>query len=510
MTTNAAFAAHGVSKSFGPVVALSDVSLSVRAGEVVALMGENGAGKSTLLKIISGDYSADAGTLSLDGAPCEFRSSADARRAGVRVVAQEPEILGHVSVAENIHIGAMTRTSWRYRRSDLVRRTREQLKEFGFADVLDPEVLGCDLSPAQRQLVEIMRVLIDRPAVVAFDEPTSSLTEHEVASLFRLIRRLRAEGTAIIYVSHRMAEIFELADRVTVFRDGKLAGVRVIGETSEAEIVQLMVGRDLEQQFRHNHTVADKVVLRARGLENEHVHDISFDVHSGEVVGIAGLMGAGRSELARTLVGDIPMTSGSVELLGVTLRLRSPRDAVRAGIGLAPEERKAQALLMQRSVRDNLSLAIHDDISRLGFIRRGLERRITGDLVARLRVRTPGLDQLISTLSGGNQQKIVLGRWLARRPHLLILDEPTRGVDVGAKAEIYSIIDQLAADGMAIVVISSELPEVIHLADRVIVMQGGRITGQLDREQATEEAVLRLALPTDIGGAAVATSQGAS
>jgi L-arabinose transport system ATP-binding protein len=485
----------GLTKSFTGVRALRGVDVEVRAGEVLALLGENGAGKSTFLKILSGDYAPDDGEIALNGEQVHFNAASDARRRGIRVIAQEPEILKHVSVAENIFIGNLPHKGRLYSASSVVQAAQAALVEFGFEEVLDATALGSTLSPAQRQIVEIMRGLVARPQVIAFDEPTSSLTENEVAAVFRLIRRLRDYGVAVVYVSHRMHEIFEIADRVAVLRDGSLAGVRVLSETDEPELVRLMVGRDLGSLFARSRVPGGPVMLQVEALENDHVHDASLTVRAGEVVAIAGLIGAGRSELARTIIGDLPHASGTVSVDGRQLALRSPADAIRAGIGLAPEERKAQALLMQRSVRDNISLAILRRISPAHIVRRGEERKIVNSLVDRMRVRTPSIETEVRTLSGGNQQKVVLARWLARRPKVLILDEPTRGVDVGAKAEIYGLIDELAQSGVAVLVISSELPEVIGLADRVLVMQGGRLIGELDHADATEEAILALALP---------------
>lgn len=485
----------GLSKGFTGVQALQNVTLKIRAGEVLALLGENGAGKSTLLKILSGDHAPDEGEIALNDLPVRFRSSGDARRAGIRVIAQEPEIIKHVSVAENIFVGNLTSGSRLFSERQLNRASQRLLEEFGFDSVLDPTAPGDSLSPAQRQIVEIMRGLVDRPEVIAFDEPTSSLTEGEVDALFALIGHLRAAGVAIVYVSHRMAEIFRVADRVAVLRDGKLVGVKRREETTESELVKMMVGRDLGSLYRRTPVQLGETVLTVTGLDSELVHDVSLSVRAGEVVALAGLIGAGRSELARTIVGDLPRHSGEVAVDGVTIRSKSPADAINAGIGLAPEERKAQALLMQRSVRDNMSLAILRQISRFLFVRNGEERRIVTGLVGRMRVRTPSIETEIRNLSGGNQQKVVLGRWIARRPKVLILDEPTRGVDVGAKAEIYGLIDELAQGGVAILVISSELPEVIGLADRILVMEGGRIVGELDSDTANEEAILSLALP---------------
>jgi L-arabinose transport system ATP-binding protein len=333
--------------------------------------------------------------------------------------------------------------------------------------------------------------------IIAFDEPTSSLSDHEVESLFRLIVQLTAEGIAVVYVSHRMKEIFRIATRILVLRDGASVGERLAAETNETELVRMMVGRDLSALFARSPRNLGRVMLRLRNVTTEDVSDISLQVHAGEVVALAGLVGAGRTELAHAVIGDTPLTAGEVEVEGKALHLRSPRDAVRAGLALAPEERKQQALLMKRSVRDNICLAVLSRLQRFRFVSRAEESRIATRYVQELRVRTPTIGQEVSTLSGGNQQKTVLARWLARQAKVLILDEPTRGVDVGAKADIYAIIDKLAAEGSAILVISSELPEVLGLADRIIVMQGGRVTGELSRADATEEKVLALAILED-------------
>jgi L-arabinose transport system ATP-binding protein len=492
---SAPLVAEGVSKSFAGVHALTDVSLDVRAGEVLALMGENGAGKSTLLKIFTADHAPDSGRLLVDGAPVHFSGPADARTAGIRVIGQEPEIVPHVSVAENIAIGALPHRRHRFAARELEQRVTRDIEAYGFGGGLSARTLGSDLSPAQRQLVEILRALSTSPRVLAFDEPTSSLGDAETEALFALIERLRADGVAVVYVSHRMAEIFRVADRVAVLRDGRLVAVRPAAEVDEGELVRMMVGRDLASVFAREERDRERVVLQVDAVTTDDVTDVSLTVRAGEVVALSGLVGAGRSELVKALVGDVPLRSGTVSVDGQALRLRSPRDAVRAGIGFAPEERKAQALVMGRSVRDNVSLAILDRLSRWRLVDRGEERRVVREQTDRLRVRTPSIEHEVRKLSGGNQQKVVLARWLVRRPKVLILDEPTRGVDVGAKADIYRIINALAADGMAVLVVSSELPEVIGLADRVLVMRAGRLTGELSREQATEERILALALP---------------
>ncbi|HTF47203.1 MAG TPA: sugar ABC transporter ATP-binding protein [Pseudonocardia sp.] len=490
----------GVSKQFGPVHALREVSVDFRAGEVTALMGENGAGKSTLLKVLIGALSIDAGTVELDGRPVTFADPTASRAAGVRVVAQEPEIIPHVSVAENIFVGALPARGRLFRKAELVAKAAELILRSGFGQVLHPETLGSRLTPAQRQLVEILRALTDQPRVIAFDEPTSSLADGEVELLFTLIRRLREQGVAVIYVSHRLKEVFALGDRIAVLRDGAHVGTRPVEGTSEAELIRMMVGRDLSSLYHDElaRPAPGDVVLEVSGLSSADVRDISFQVRAGEIVGLAGLIGAGRTELVRALIGAEPTTAGTVTFQGQQRRFHSPRDAVRAGIGLAPEERKAEALFLQRSVRENTAAAIYDRIRTARVINRKKERATVAQFLDRLRVRTPGMEYPVANLSGGNQQKVVLARWLARNPALLILDEPTRGVDVGAKSEIYAIIHELAAAGIAILMVSSELPEVLGLADRIIVMQNGRITGELTRAEATEEGVLALAMADDL------------
>jgi L-arabinose transport system ATP-binding protein len=488
-------AVRGVSKRFGVVQALDSVSLDVRQGEILALVGENGAGKSTLVRILEGVHQPDEGSLEMDGAPRAFRSPADAHFHGVRVIHQEPDIIADLSIAENLFLGDFRRVCGVFLdRRDLARRTRKMLSAFGLEDELWPWTRAGNLGPAQRQLMEIMRALRSGVRLLALDEPTSSLTEDEARRLFDVVRRLRGDGVAIVYISHRMHEVMALADRIAVLRDGHLVATRLSRDVTEGEIVQLMVGRPITELFDRSARNLGPVVLSVRGLTTRRVADISFDIRAGEIVGLAGLVGAGRSELAEAIFGHDRAIAGVVSVAGQAIRLRSPADAIAAGVGFAPEDRKSQALLMLRSVADNVTLCVPDLISRFDFIDRGKQRKIAGAMVERLRVRTPSLDQLVAKLSGGNQQKVVLGRWLARRPKALILDEPTRGIDVGAKAEIYRLIAQLAAEGMALLVISSEMPELLGLADRLLVMAAGRIVADLSRLEATEERVLDLAM----------------
>jgi L-arabinose transport system ATP-binding protein len=487
-----------IRRAFGGVRALRGVTIEARAGEVLALVGENGAGKSTLLKILAGADRPDTGEMTIDGQRAQFGSPRDAHAGGVRVIYQEPEIIPHVSVAENIYVGELPRRAHVVNRRRLYARAREDLARYGFASALPPTELGERLSPAQRQLVEIMRALIANVRVIAFDEPTSSLSNVEVDALFRLINRLRDDGIAVLYVSHRLPEIFRIANRVTVLRDGAVVSTRDVATTSSDELVSMMVGRDLTNMFVRQAHEAGDVVLSVRGLTSDAVTDINFDVRAGEVVGIAGLVGAGRSELAHAIVGSEPISSAELRIDDRPVRIRNPRDAIRAGIGLVPEERKAQALLMERTVRDNVSLVVLRRISTAHVVRPRAERKLAAEFVRRLSVRTPSIEQIVGNLSGGNQQKVVLARGLAMRPRVLILDEPTRGVDVGAKAEIYQLINDLAGDGLAIVVISSELPEILALSDRILVMKAGRITGELARSDASEERILALAMKDEI------------
>jgi L-arabinose transport system ATP-binding protein len=501
------FKINNISKAFPNVQALSDVSLEIHPGEILALVGENGAGKSTLLKIINGDYQQDSGTLSINGQQLSFTNPRQAREAGIRVIYQEPEIVPGVDVPENIWLGELPKRFGLIDRRTLNEKAQRRLMEYGFENVLPIHLMGDELSAAQRQIVEIMRALKSGVHFLALDEPTSSLTDEEVQRLFTLVRRLRDEGVAIIYVSHRLNEIKELCNRIAILRDGRLVAVKPASELDEAEIVNMMVGRKISDIFQRKPAVIDREALRVENLNSDWHHDVSFYINEGEVVGFSGLIGAGRSELAKVIFGELPKNSGKIFLSGEEISARRPDQAIAKGIGFAPEDRKREGLILMRSVLENASMAILRKLSRFHFVRSSLERSVVSGFVERLQVRTPSLDQEVGKLSGGNQQKVVLARWLAARPKVLILDEPTRGIDVGAKAEIYHLIDDLANEGLAIMFISSELPEILGLSDRIYVMQNGRITGELSGASATEEAALELAMVDNLQAAKKTTAQ---
>lgn len=494
MTSDNVLHVDNIEKSFPGVRALADFSMAVAPGEVVAVVGENGAGKSTLLKILCGDYHRDGGEVRIAGTEVTHPTPREMRSAGFRLVRQEPEIIPDISVTENIFVGEYPARHGRVDFPRMRRDTKDLLTQYGFDGLIDIDALGRMLSPAQRHIVEIIRALKPGVRAVAFDEPTSSLTADETKRLFELIGRLRADGLGIIYVSHRLHEVMEVSDRIVVMRDGRLAGVLQTAEAQEAEVVRLMVGRDLAGGFEREETTTDRVVLEVENLVSRWHRRISFHIRAGEVLGLAGLVGAGRSELAKVLFGEFALASGSIRINGKAVRIRQPAQAIAAGIGFSPEDRKSEGLIMVRSVLENASVAVFSKLARFGVLRRQWMADHTEPLVRTLEIKTPSLDQEVSKLSGGNQQKVVLARWLAAKPQVLILDEPTRAVDVGAKAEIYRLIDQLARQGMAILMISSEMPELLALADRIMVMRDGALSPPIEKSQATEELILNHAL----------------
>ncbi len=484
---------RGISKAFPNVQALNNVSLEVRRCEVLALIGENGAGKSTLLRIINGDYQADSGEIWLNGSPASFASPRAAHEAGIRVIYQEPELIPDLSVAENVFAGELPRhgrlVDWRKLHED----TRALIAQFGFEGEILPSTARPPPQPGAAPARGDLQGAQTGVRVLALDEPTSSLGDEEASRLYKIIQTLVEAGVGIIYVSHRLREVLRVANRVAVLRDGVLVGNVPAGDCCEDDLVKLMVGRQLSREERTSNCLSD-VVLDVRDLHAPGVHGVTFQVNCGEVVGFAGLIGAGRTELARAIFGASPITSGEIRIDGKAVELHNPEDGMASGIGLTPEDRKHEAIFPLLSVKDNMSVAILGQLTRFRFVNRRREVELVSEQVRQLRVKTTGIQQTISKLSGGNQQKVVLGRWLARNPRLLILDEPTRGIDVGAKAEIYELVRQLAARGIGVIFISSELPEILGVADRILVMQNGRITGEMPGEGASEEAILRLAM----------------
>ena len=479
-----------IEKTFPGVRALSGVSFEVRAGEVHALLGENGAGKSTLIKIISGVYEPDGGWILIGGRETRFASPEDAKRAGVATIYQELLLFPELTVAENIFLGhapraGMGRIDWRAMHA----RAEALLASLEIDDLAANQVVGA-LSVGNRQRVEILRALSHDARILIMDEPTAALTESDVTRLFDIVRRLRARGVGIVYISHRLDEIFAIGDRVTVLRDGAYVGARNVADTNASELVQMMVGRRIDNLFPKTTVPIGAPVLEARNIvRHPMTKSVSLTVRAGEIVGLAGLVGSGRSELAQTLFGITPAESGEIRLMGEAVTIRSAEAARSKGIAYVPEDRGVQGLVRPMSVLHNFSLAALGALSRAGFIDRGAERRMAEEGVQRFRVKTSSVEEIAGRLSGGNQQKIVLGKWLANNPKLLILDEPTRGIDVGAKAEIHRLMCELAAAGVAILMISSELPEVLGMSDRVLVMREGRLVAEFDRAHATSETV---------------------
>ena len=478
---------QGITKAFGPVRVLEGVDFTLLPGEVHALMGENGAGKSTLIKILAGIHRPDAGSIRVDGQAVEIGSVADAERAGIAVIHQELNLIPELSVAENLFLGHEPARLGLLHRRAMRERARDWLTRVGL-EALPVDTPVRRLSVGQQQLVEIARALGQHARVLVMDEPTTALTEHETTTLFALIRELRAQGAGIIYVSHRMEELFALCDRISVLRDGRLVGCRPVAGLSLDEVVRMMVGRPLKARFPQRERRPGAVRLKVEALGNRYVRDVGFEVRAGEVLGIAGLMGAGRTEILRLLFGLARAESGRIELDGRSLLPRSPVEAIGAGLALVPEDRKTQGLVLDLSVRENITLARVP--ARAGVIERRRERHLVSELIARLKIRTRDMEQAVRMLSGGNQQKVVLARWLALKPRVLLLDEPTRGVDVGGKAEIYELINALAGQGTAIVMVSSELPEVLAMSDSILVMHEGRATALLNAADASQERIM--------------------
>ncbi len=489
---NAYLRMMGISKRFHGVQALQRVDFSAELGQVTALIGENGAGKSTLMKILAGIYKRDEGNILLDGKTVKLESPIAAMQSGISVIHQELNVLPNLSIAENIFVGRERKRGLFVDRDYYYRRTKELLESVNLK--LDPNTQTRYLSTAQKQMVEILRAVACEAKIVVMDEPTSSLTKRETDILFNIIRRLKQNNVGIIYISHRMEELMELSDRVVVLRDGRLVGELDREDMTETRIIHMMVGREMNEIFAKQEAKIGDVVLEAKGLGAGFVHDVSFSVRAGEILGFSGLVGAGRSEVMRMIFGIDPKDSGDVFMNGKRLDIRCSGDAIDAGIALVPEDRKEQALILGMDIRENISLAILKKLKKMLFVDDSNQDALAMDYVKELHVATPSIHQKVKNLSGGNQQKVVLAKWMASKPKVLILDEPTRGIDVGAKQEIHALMSDLAAQGVAIVMISSELPEILGMSDRIVVMHEGRVKGEISRAEATQERIMQMAI----------------
>ncbi len=483
----------GISKAFPGVQALDDVRLDVEAGTVHALMGENGAGKSTLMKVLAGIYHADAGTITLGGTEVRIPDSSTALRLGIAMIHQELSPVPMMTVAENIYLGREPVNRFRLVDKRLMTANAQAVFDRWQIDI-NPRRVMKSLSVAQTQMVEIAKAISTDARLIIMDEPTSAITEREVAHLHRMIRSLRESGVAVIYITHKMDEVFRIADKVTVFRDGKHVATLPASELDRQKLITLMVGRELTHLFPKEHAVIGDVVMSVRGLTRHGViSDISFDLRKGEILGLAGLMGAGRTEVLEAIFGMTRVDAGEIMINGKTVHIKAPSDAIEAGMGLLTEDRKLTGIMGALSVRDNMTIANLNRFSPGWILRKGPMEKACQDQKQALAIKTPSLSQLIRNLSGGNQQKVLVSRWLLTLPDILMIDEPTRGIDVGAKSEIHRLMSGLAKEGKAILMVSSEMPEILGMSDRILVMAAGRITAEFSRDEATQEKVLEAA-----------------
>lgn len=485
---------RNVSKTFPGVKALQDVSLTLGRGEVLALLGENGAGKSTLMKVLGGAHKPDQGEIRIEGRSIEIHSPHESQAAGIAIIYQEFNLVPGLTAADNIFLGQEKTRAGFVRRGEERRRAAELFKRLEID--IDPDELCSNLTVAQQQIVEIAKALSLDARILVMDEPSAALTTREVDRLYAVIRELKAQGIGIVYISHRLDEIFEVCDRVSVLRDGQNVGEKPVVDVTRKSLIEMMVGRELKDEFPVRDTHIGKPKLEVGNLNRgKAVQGVTFNVREGEILGLTGLVGAGRTETVRLIFGADKRDSGTVRLDGKELKITSPSDAIRARIGLLTEDRKLQGLVLPHSVRDNFALPNLDWLSRLGFVKRKEERESFGGYVDSLKIKIPHQEQAAKNLSGGNQQKVVLAKWLARNCEVLIFDEPTRGIDVGAKYEIYCLMNELAAKGKSIIMISSELPEILGMSDRILVMHEGRVTGEIDDvSNATQEQIMDLAV----------------
>ncbi len=485
---------EGISKVFPGVQALDDVTFEVAKGEIHALVGENGAGKSTLMKILTGAQPRDEGRIIMRGEAVEIATPSDAQALGISMIHQELSLIPYLTVGQNIYLGREPRSripgfiDW----PTLYAQSQQLLDRLNVDVDARAEVQG--LRIAQQQMVEVTKALSLNADLIAMDEPTSALTKQETEVLFGVMHSLKAQGVSLIFISHRLGEVLEIADRVTVLRDGQLIGTVPIAELDEDSVVQMMVGRELGEMYPKAKMQRQELVLEAIGLhDGRELHGVDLKLHRGEILGIAGLVGAGRTALAETLFGIRPAVAGEVRVEERQVKHNSPREAIKMGMGFVPEDRKLQGLFMNMAVRENIVLSAMDKVARWGFVNFTKADQLAGEVVERLDIRTPSLRQRVRNLSGGNQQKVIIARWLTLKPRVLILDEPTRGIDVGAKAEIHALMSQLAQQGVGVLMISSELPEVMGVSDRILVMHEGRVTGEFTRGQATQDDIMRAA-----------------
>lgn len=485
----------GITKRFPGVLALDHVDLTVYPGQVLALVGENGAGKSTLMKVLSGVHQMDEGEILMEGKPVKIENPLASQLMGISIIYQELSVLDNMNIAENIFLGREKRSGRVFvDKKQMHAEARKLLDEVGLD--MDTHTMAGELSTAQKQMIEVAKALSFNSKIIIMDEPTSSLTETETDILFGIIRKLREKGVAIVFISHKLAEIFAITDEVAILRDGVSAGRMMTEGCTENDIIKAMVGRDVDDLYAKQAAPIGDVVLEVKNLNTKgFLKDINFELRAGEILGFAGLVGAGRSEVMRAVFGIDPKESGEIYIKGKKVDIKNPRDAMLQGIGFVPEDRKLQGLVLGMSVGKNTTLAALKAVAnKAGFINHKQEKEMADKFVKALEVKTPSNDQLVKNLSGGNQQKVVIAKWLANNPDILILDEPTRGIDVGAKKEIHQLMSDLANQGVAIIMISSELPEVLGMSDRVIVMHEGRIKGQLSREDADQVSIMKMAV----------------
>lgn len=484
---------RGIDKSFGSNQVLKQAGFTLESGEVHALMGENGAGKSTLMKILTGVYTKDAGTVLVDGKEVNYKNPQEAEKAGIVFIYQELNVMFDLTVEENLFMGKEIHGKFGIcDKKAMQKKAQEALNILGVN--ISPKTVMAELSVGQQQMVEICKALMADAKVIIMDEPTAALTQSETVALFKVIESLRKKGVSMVYISHRMEEIFELCDRITVLRDGSYIGVKNIPETNMNEIVKMMIGREIGERYPSRNVKIGKEVLKVKELTRKGTfHDVNFSVRAGEVLGVSGLMGAGRTEIMQAIFGNLSYESGTIEIDGKEVKISNPRQAMEHGIGFITEDRKTEGLMLDKSIRENISLCNLRRISKSSVISREAEKNMVAEAIKDLHIKCFGSYHECNNLSGGNQQKVVLAKWILTNPKILILDEPTRGVDIGAKKEIYSIINKLAAQGVAIIMVSSELPEVLGMSDNIVVVREGEVRGIISYEEANQERVMTLA-----------------